>query len=125
MACGAAASVFKEIKEKSQINPCSNEGKVGKDCKGEIEFKNVYFDYPSRPGGHILKGLSFKIKPGEIVAIVGGSGCGKSTVLQLIQRLYDPLKGKCKRILSLFSYISSTGHSRKFPTMLLFKIIFL
>ena len=55
-----------------------------------IEFKNVHFTYPSRPDVPVLRGISFKIKKGEVLALVGQSGCGKSTILQLIQRFYDP-----------------------------------
>lgn len=92
-ACGAAASIFNVINTTSKINPCSEDGKIKGNCLGEIEFRNIHFEYPSRPGVTILRGLNLKIKSGEIVAIVGGSGSGKSTLLQLIQRLYDPMKG--------------------------------
>ncbi|NXO40134.1 MDR1 protein, partial [Locustella ochotensis] len=61
--------------------------------KGNLEFKNVYFNYPSRPDVEILKGLNLKINSGQTVALVGGSGCGKSTTVQLIQRFYDPKEG--------------------------------
>ncbi|NWZ37871.1 MDR1 protein, partial [Brachypodius atriceps] len=61
--------------------------------KGNLEFHNVYFNYPSRPDVEILKGLNLKINSGQTVALVGGSGCGKSTTVQLIQRFYDPKEG--------------------------------
>lgn len=61
--------------------------------KGEIEFHNVTFHYPSRPEVKILNNLSMVIKPGETTAFVGSSGAGKSTALQLIQRFYDPCEG--------------------------------
>ncbi|NXY27890.1 MDR1 protein, partial [Pomatorhinus ruficollis] len=61
--------------------------------KGNLEFKDVYFNYPSRPDVEILKGLNLKINSGQTVALVGGSGCGKSTTVQLIQRFYDPKEG--------------------------------
>ena len=60
---------------------------------GQIEFKNVYFKYPSRDE-YALKGLSFIIEPGQTIAIVGESGCGKSTTLSLLQRLYDIEEGE-------------------------------
>jgi len=60
---------------------------------GSIEFKNVSFKYPSR-NDYALDDLSFKVEPGETIAIVGESGCGKSTTLQLIQRFYDVSKGQ-------------------------------
>lgn len=61
--------------------------------KGEIEFDDVHFHYDERP---VLKGLSFKISPGEKVAIVGTTGAGKSTVASLLLRLYDPQQGAVK-----------------------------
>ncbi|NXQ93717.1 MDR1 protein, partial [Sagittarius serpentarius] len=61
--------------------------------KGNLEFQNVYFNYPARPDTKILKGLNLKVSCGQTVALVGGSGCGKSTTVQLIQRFYDPKEG--------------------------------
>ena len=58
-----------------------------------LEFKDVRFNYPSRAEVKILQGLSMKVMPGQTVALVGSSGCGKSTCIQLIQRFYDPLSG--------------------------------
>ncbi|KIK56442.1 hypothetical protein GYMLUDRAFT_230291 [Collybiopsis luxurians FD-317 M1] len=58
-----------------------------------IVFQDVEFSYPSRPDVPVLKSLSLSIAPGETVAIVGASGCGKSTIAQLIQRLYEPTSG--------------------------------
>ena len=66
-------------------------------CTGEIEFKNVYFTYPARKTVKIFDGLNLKIKAGETVAIVGESGTGKSTIIQLLQRFYDPISGKKKK----------------------------
>lgn len=60
---------------------------------GEIEFRNVWFKYPTRENW-ILKNVSFKINAGEIVAFVGHSGCGKSTIVQLLLRFYDVNEGK-------------------------------
>lgn len=61
--------------------------------EGAIEFNNVRFEYPSRPGEEALKGLDLKIRPKKMTAIVGGSGAGKSTVTKLLMRLYDPTSG--------------------------------
>ncbi|MDX5079774.1 ABC transporter ATP-binding protein [Lactobacillus paragasseri] len=63
--------------------------------KGSIEFDNVSFTYPDgdKP---TLKNISFKVKPGEMVGIVGATGSGKSTLTQLIPRLYDPTEGMIK-----------------------------
>lgn len=70
-----------------------NEGKVSKDhFDGEIEFKDVRFSYDEKQ--EVLKGISFKVNPGETVAIVGATGAGKSTIISLITRLYDINSGK-------------------------------
>ena len=62
--------------------------------RGEIRFDNVVFGYPSRPDEPVLNGVDFRVRPGEVVAIVGPSGAGKSTVFQLLERFYDPLRGR-------------------------------
>lgn len=70
-----------------------NEGTVMKDhFDGKIEFKEVYFSYDENQ--EVLKGITFKVNPGETVAIVGATGAGKSTIISLITRLYDINSGK-------------------------------
>jgi ATP-binding cassette subfamily B (MDR/TAP) protein 1 len=66
--------------------------KVGQ-VEGSIEFRNVHFRYPTRPEQPVLRGLSLTVKPGQYVALVGASGCGKSTSIALLERFYDPLDG--------------------------------
>lgn len=61
---------------------------------GTIEFRDVHFRYPTRPDQPVLQGLSFTIKPGQYVALVGASGCGKSTTVALLERFYDPDRGR-------------------------------
>lgn len=61
---------------------------------GHIKFKNVCFSYPSRPDVMIFDNLCLKISAGKIVALVGGSGSGKSTIISLIERFYEPLSGQ-------------------------------
>ena len=58
-----------------------------------MEFKNVEFKYPTRPTVPVLQGLNIQVNPGQTLALVGSSGCGKSTTIQLLQRFYDPLLG--------------------------------
>lgn len=62
--------------------------------KGDISYKDVHFSYPSRKDLPVLKGLSFDVKAGEKIALVGYSGAGKSTIIQLLMRFYDYDKGQ-------------------------------
>lgn len=64
--------------------------------KGEIAFENVSFRYPSRPDVSALEEVSLTVQPGETVAFVGPSGAGKTTIIQLLQRFYDPNQGAVK-----------------------------
>jgi ATP-binding cassette subfamily B protein len=61
--------------------------------RAEVAFDRVHFAYPARPQADVLKGVSFRVRPGERVAIVGPSGAGKSTIFHLILRFYDPTSG--------------------------------
>jgi ATP-binding cassette subfamily B (MDR/TAP) protein 1 len=62
--------------------------------KGDIELKDVYFRYPTRPDVHIFSGFSFYIPSGTTAAFVGQSGSGKSTIISLLERFYDPEAGE-------------------------------
>ncbi|NVK16075.1 MAG: ATP-binding cassette domain-containing protein [Rhodobacteraceae bacterium] len=64
--------------------------------RGEIAFDNVSFRYPSRPDVSALDEVSLTVKPGETVAFVGPSGAGKTTIIQMLQRFYDPSQGAVK-----------------------------
>lgn len=82
--------VFKILETKDQI---ANDGKLNlEEVKGEIEFKNVKFGY--NKDEIILKGLSFKVEPGKTLAIVGATGAGKSTVINLLSRFYEIWEGE-------------------------------
>lgn len=63
-------------------------------AKGRIEFKNVSFAYPNTSGENVLENISFKVMPGETLAIIGSTGCGKSTLVNLIPRFYDVTEGE-------------------------------
>ncbi|SEW04038.1 ATP-binding cassette, subfamily B [Aliiroseovarius sediminilitoris] len=74
---------------KDPVNPIA----ITKRPKGAIEFDDVTFHYPARPNQAALEGISLNVAPGETLALVGPSGAGKSTIIQLIQRFYDPEDG--------------------------------
>ncbi|XP_041987757.1 multidrug resistance protein homolog 49-like [Aricia agestis] len=93
---GAASSVFALLENVPKIDSLDQGGFQPRRVIGEIALEDVYFSYPSRPNVKVLQGFSLHIKPGECVALVGASGCGKSTILQLLQRLYDPHAGVVK-----------------------------
>ncbi|NXJ14883.1 ABCBB protein, partial [Odontophorus gujanensis] len=89
----SAARLFQLIDRLPKISVYSEKGEKWDDFKGSIEFLNCKFTYPSRPDIQVLKGLSVAVKPGQTLAFVGSSGCGKSTSVQLLERFYDPEKG--------------------------------
>ncbi|XP_073702575.1 ATP-dependent translocase ABCB1 [Garra rufa] len=91
---GAAYEVYKTIDMPRPIDSSSKEGHKPDHVKGDIEFKNIYFNYPSRKDVKILNGMSLKVPHGKTIALVGASGCGKSTTIQLLQRFYDPDAGE-------------------------------
>lgn len=90
---GAVRSVLAVLDRETEIDPNDSNGLTVRKINGEIELKNVHFSYPSRPEQVIFQGLSLKIEAGKTVALVGQSGSGKSTVIGLIERFYDPLRG--------------------------------
>lgn len=85
----AAISIFEIIDRIPEIDCQSTEGINIANPKGEIEFKDVHFCYPTRPDEEVLKGISFKVKAEQSVALVGSSGCGKSTLVGLLLRYYN------------------------------------
>jgi ABC-type multidrug transport system fused ATPase/permease subunit len=92
-ALGATDRVFELVDGSIEGIDLLQETAPSKSSKGEIEFKNVSFNYPSRPEFKVLKELSFKVEAGQTVALVGSSGSGKSTIASLILRFYDPDSG--------------------------------
>ena len=90
-------SVFRILNTPSEINAFedANKGKkLANKIEGKIEFKNVSFYYPTKPNQKILNNLSFIIEPKKKVGLVGYSGCGKSTIIQLLERFYDVTEGQ-------------------------------
>ncbi|XP_038209704.1 ATP-dependent translocase ABCB1-like [Zerene cesonia] len=96
VARGAGAQIFNLIDNVPYINPLLDRGTVPQNIEGDIELKDVVFHYPSRPDVPVLKGVSLKVKRGQSVALVGHSGCGKSTIIQLISRYYDTVDGSVR-----------------------------
>ncbi|XP_027025790.2 bile salt export pump [Tachysurus fulvidraco] len=90
---GAATIIFETIDREPEIDCMSEAGYKLDKVKGELEFHNVSFYYPSRPEVKILDQMNLQVKSGETTAFVGPSGAGKSTAVQLIQRFYDPKEG--------------------------------
>ncbi|KAL0985399.1 hypothetical protein UPYG_G00156400 [Umbra pygmaea] len=90
---GAAHKVYNIIDSKPNINSYSEDGHKPDVIKGNIEFRNIHFAYPSRPEVKVLNGMSLTVHSGQTMALVGSSGCGKSTTVQLLQRFYDPEEG--------------------------------
>ncbi|CAN6345983.1 unnamed protein product [Urochloa humidicola] len=89
----SALSIFALIDRKSKIDPSSDNGTVLVDVAGELELRHVCFTYPSRPELQIFRDLNLRIPSGKTVALVGESGCGKSTIIALLERFYDPDSG--------------------------------
>nr|CAB3478024.1 unnamed protein product [Digitaria exilis] len=90
----AAQRLFKIINRKPNIDITDTSGIVLEDIKGDVELKDVFFRYPARPEQVILDGFCLQVPSGTTVAIVGQSGSGKSTVISLVERFYDPQAGE-------------------------------
>ncbi|XP_057548337.1 ABC transporter B family member 1 [Amaranthus tricolor] len=90
----AAAKIFMVIDHKPSIDRSKESGTEMESVTGQIELKNVDFSYPSRPDVKILNNFSLIVPAGKTIALVGSSGSGKSTVVSLIERFYDPTQGQ-------------------------------
>lgn len=94
IARGSGLNIFNMIERVPEIDAMSTDGKIiNYGIKGMIEFFNVNFQYPSRIDVPVLQNMNFKVEAGQTVALVGSSGNGKSTCLQLLQRFYDTTSG--------------------------------
>jgi ATP-binding cassette subfamily B protein len=93
-AAGAAERLFEILHVKPQVTAPDKPVRLPDPARGEVAFRDVHFAFPSRPDVSALQGVSFRVRPGEKVAIVGPSGAGKSTIFHLLLRFYDPTSGE-------------------------------
>lgn len=93
-AAGAAGRIGELLKVRPQIVAPAAPARLPAPAQGAITFEDVGFAYPSRGEERALHGLSFSVRPGETVAVVGPSGAGKTTLFQLLLRFYDPSRGR-------------------------------
>ena len=89
----AAANIFRLIDRKS-LEITRSGSKQPEQCLGDISFQKVRFSYPNRKECQVLSQLSFDVTSGQTVALVGASGCGKSTSVQLLEKFYDVIGGQ-------------------------------
>jgi ATP-binding cassette, subfamily B, bacterial len=92
-AVGATERVREILNSESEVTVRDVVVLPEKKLKGNVEFRNVHFQYPSRADVGVLKGINLNIKSGQKVALVGPSGAGKSTIIQLMLKFYNPIEG--------------------------------
>lgn len=90
----SAYSIFEMVERNNAGKASERTGKTLEKVVGHIQLQNLSFSYPSRPDVVIFNKLNFDIPAGKIVALVGGSGSGKSTVISLVERFYEPTSGR-------------------------------
>lgn len=93
----AGVKIFSIMEEPTDINAVDDDENLKPEeaeFQGQIEFRDVWFRYPTRPNEWVFKGLNLLIKPNDCIAVVGESGQGKSTMINLIMRFYDPDHGQ-------------------------------
>lgn len=89
----AAGELKKLFDRQPVVDTWSDTGDRLPHVEGTLEFRDVHFRYPTRPEQPVLRGLNLVVRPGQYIALVGASGCGKSTTIALLERFYDPLSG--------------------------------
>ncbi|KPN63449.1 ATP-binding cassette, subfamily B [Aliiroseovarius crassostreae] len=92
-AAGATERLVELLNAEDKVQDPAEPKLISARPEGAISFKDVTFHYPSRPHFAALEGITLEVKPGETVALVGPSGAGKSTIIQLLERFYDPDSG--------------------------------
>ncbi|KAK4470216.1 hypothetical protein MN116_005792 [Schistosoma mekongi] len=118
----SATEIYGIIERTPQIDKDNHKSRI-LNFSGNVEFKNVTFAYPSRPDIIVLKDFNLSIKSGQTVALVGPSGSGKSTIIHILQRFYDPIKGKVLvedeniKNLDLKTYRSQIGYVQQEPVL--------
>ncbi|KAK8965280.1 ABC transporter B family member 14 [Platanthera guangdongensis] len=119
----ALDSVFSILERKTAIDANESSSELVEEIRGDIEFRHVSFTYPTRPDINVLKELSLHVAAGRSLALVGQSGSGKSSVISLLMRFYDPTSGeilidnKDIRILNLRSLRRGIGLVQQEPTL--------
>lgn len=89
----SVGAVFEVLDRKTEIDPDDTRAEDVSDVRGSIQLKHVNFKYPSRPDVTIFEDLNLKVGSGRSLALVGASGSGKSSIISLIARFYEPLSG--------------------------------
>lgn len=92
-AASAAQFMWEVIDHEPSIDALSTLGKQPETCRGEIQFSNIAFSYPTRPQVRVLEDFTLAVPANKTTALVGPSGSGKSTISALLERWYDPLEG--------------------------------
>lgn len=90
---GAAEKVF-EYLDREPLHSTTEGQEEPESCSGLVEFRDVTFAYPTRPNTEVLKGVSFTLQPGQVTALVGPSGGGKSSCVSLLENFYPPQSGQ-------------------------------
>ena len=95
-AVSAAQQLFATIALRTRIDPLSDEGETVKSVNGALEVLDAHFAYPTAVDHPILQGFTLSVESGSVCALVGASGSGKSTIIALVERFYDPMSGVVK-----------------------------